>query len=178
MNGRRSQLAMEREAAQGFSYVAAGGRDGQRGVRAHAPHSACLHGHERSLALLARGRGPVRHLLRGVNAATCGHGANMRLNAFGCTSPQLQPAWAPSSPSPHHVKVSSPRCLPSTWLFSSRLWLKESLQWPVLSPCHLCTIKSHNGLAQASEVSAFGHQSRAERGLGMTGFLRSLSVYR
>lgn len=162
MNGKRSQLAMERQAAQSSSYVcgAAGSTDGQRGVRAHAWYCTCLHGHERSLALLTPGSVTVWHLLRGVNAPTFGHRVNMRLNALLCTSPPTPDDLALLQPLPHHVKVSSPRCLPSTWLFASRLWLKQSLQWPVLTRCHLCTINSHNGLAQSNEASGLGRQSQ------------------
>lgn len=33
--------------------------------------------------------------------------------------------------SPLASKVSRPRCLPSTWLLPSRLWLNHILQWPI-----------------------------------------------
>lgn len=129
-----------------------------RGFRPHVWSCSCLQGRRNSLAL------PDPRERRCVTVSE-GRKPNdvWSRREYEALLPQLQMSWLSSSPSlppPHHVKVSSPRCLPSTWLFSSRLWLKQSLQWPVLTlyndqiPQRLSSIQ--RGLGTRASVTGWG----------------------
>lgn len=159
MNGKRSQLAMEFSAAQSCSYGcgAAASRDDQRFpatcVKLFLPPGASEQ---------PRPSGPEGAPLCDIYQGEETHRRVVTEGIWGFTppTPDELALLQPLPPSPHHVKVSSPRCLPSTWLFCSRLWLKQSLQWPVLTlrngqiPQRLSSIQ--RGLGIRASVTSWG----------------------